>query len=83
MASRITSVRAPSRRPEPAAGWAGPRHHWRASGNRPRYNAELMITAFAARLQGTTDLDAIQTDLTATVDRALEPAHLSLWSGPR
>jgi hypothetical protein len=51
--------------------------------NRSRYNAELMITAFAARLQDATDLDAIRSDLAATVDRALEPAHLSLWFGPR
>ena len=48
--------------------------------NRSRYNAEVMVTAFAARLQDATDLDAIRSDLAATVDRALEPAHLSLWS---
>jgi hypothetical protein len=51
--------------------------------NRSRYNAELMLTAFAARLQDATDLHAVRSDLAATVDRALEPAHLSLWSGPR
>jgi hypothetical protein len=50
--------------------------------NRSRYNAELMITEFAARLQDATDLDAIRSDLSATVNRALEPAHLSLWFGP-
>jgi hypothetical protein len=49
--------------------------------NRARYNAELTITAFAARLQDATDLDAVRADLAATVDRALEPTHLSLWSG--
>jgi hypothetical protein len=49
--------------------------------NRARYNAELTVTAFAARLADTTDLDALSKDLTATVNRALEPAHLSLWSG--
>ena len=47
--------------------------------NRTRYDAELMITAFAARLQDATDLDAVRSDLTSTVHRALEPAHLSLW----
>jgi hypothetical protein len=51
--------------------------------NRSRYNAELTITGFAARLQDATDLDAIRSDLFATVNRALEPAHLSLWFGPR
>jgi hypothetical protein len=50
--------------------------------NRSRYDAGLMIAAFAARLQDATDLDAIRSDLTATVDRALEPAHLSLWASP-
>ena len=48
--------------------------------NRSRYDADLMIAAFAARLQDATDLDAVRTDLAATVHRALEPAHLSLWS---
>jgi hypothetical protein len=47
--------------------------------NRTRYDAELMTAAFAARLQDATDLDAVQADLAATVDRALQPAHLSLW----
>jgi hypothetical protein len=51
--------------------------------NRSRYNAERMITAFAARLQDATDLDTIRSDLAAAVDQALEPAHLSLWLGPR
>jgi hypothetical protein len=49
--------------------------------NRTRYDAELMITAFAARLQDATDLDAVRADLTSTVQRALEPAQLSLWLG--
>ena len=48
--------------------------------NRSRYDADLMITAFAARLQDATDLDAVRADLAATVHRALEPAHLTLWS---
>jgi hypothetical protein len=47
--------------------------------NRTRYDAEVMITAFAARLQDATDLDAVRSDLASTVHRALEPAHLSLW----
>jgi hypothetical protein len=47
--------------------------------NRTRYDAELMTAAFAARLQDATDLDAVQSDLAATADLALQPAHLSLW----
>jgi hypothetical protein len=49
--------------------------------NRTRYDADLMIAAFAARLQDATDLDAVRADLAATVDRALEPDHLSVWTG--
>jgi hypothetical protein len=51
--------------------------------NRTRYDAELTISAFAARLQDATDLDAVRTDLTSTVHQALEPAHLSLWLGQK
>jgi hypothetical protein len=51
--------------------------------NRARYDAELTVTAFAARLADATDLDAVRADLAATVDQALEPTHLSLWSGRR
>ena len=47
--------------------------------NRTRYDADQTLTAFAARLQDATDLDAVGTDLASTVHRALEPAHLSLW----
>ena len=51
--------------------------------NRTRYDAELMITAFAARLQDATDLDAVRTDPTSTVHRAPEPVHLSSGSAAR
>jgi hypothetical protein len=47
--------------------------------NRTRYSADQTLTAFAARLQDATDLDAVRADLASTVHRALEPAHLSLW----
>jgi hypothetical protein len=49
--------------------------------NRARYDAERTVTAFAARLADATDLDAVRADLAATVHRALEPTHLSLWTG--
>jgi hypothetical protein len=53
--------------------------------NRARYDGDTAIAAFAARLQGTTDLDAAHADLLTTVRTALEPASLSVWftaSGP-
>jgi hypothetical protein len=48
--------------------------------NRARYDADLIVAAFAARLQDTADPDATTLDLGATVQQALEPAHLSLWT---
>ena len=47
--------------------------------NRARYDADQMVTAFAARLKDAVDLDAVQADLASVVQRALEPAHLTLW----
>jgi hypothetical protein len=47
--------------------------------NRARYDADLIVAAFAARLQDTADPDATTLDLSETVQRALEPEHLSLW----
>jgi len=47
--------------------------------NRARYDADQMVTAFAARLKDAVDLDAVEGDLASLVHRALEPAHLSLW----
>lgn len=49
--------------------------------NRARYDASLMISAFVARLRDGTDLDAVRAGLTSTAPRAVEPAHVSLWSG--
>ena len=51
--------------------------------NRARYDADQTIAAFAAHLKDAVDLDSVRTDLTAVVHRALEPAHVSLWLGPR
>jgi hypothetical protein len=47
--------------------------------NRARYDADQVINAFAARLQDAVDLDVVRADLTSSVQRALEPAHVSLW----
>jgi hypothetical protein len=47
--------------------------------NRARYDADEAVTAFARRLKDAVDLDSVQDDLTGVVQRALEPAHLSVW----
>ena len=47
--------------------------------NRARYDADQAIAAFAARLQDAVDLDAVSADLTAVVQAALEPAHVTVW----
>ena len=48
--------------------------------NRARYDADQTVAAFAARLQDAVDLDTVHSDLVSTVDRALEPAHLTVWT---
>jgi hypothetical protein len=47
--------------------------------NRARYDADRTIAAFAARLSGVTELDAVQTDLASVVNQALEPSHVRVW----
>jgi hypothetical protein len=47
--------------------------------NRARYDAERMVTAFAARLQDAVDSDAVRADLASMVHTALEPTHVSVW----
>jgi hypothetical protein len=47
--------------------------------NRARYDADLTVAAFAARLQDAVDLVSVRDDLAAVVEEALEPAHLSVW----
>ena len=47
--------------------------------NRARYDADRTVTAFAARLKNAVDLDSVHDDLAAVVEKALEPAHLSVW----
>jgi hypothetical protein len=47
--------------------------------NRARYDAEMTVAAFAARLQDAVDPGAVQADLLGAVQRSLEPAHASVW----
>ena len=47
--------------------------------NRARYDADQTVTAFAARLKDAVDLDSVCDDLAAVVEKALEPAHMSVW----
>ena len=47
--------------------------------NRARYDADEMVAAFAVRLKDAVDPDAVQADLASVVQRALEPAHVSIW----
>jgi hypothetical protein len=41
-----------------------------------------MVTDFAARLQDAVDLGTVRSDLLSTVDRALQPAHVTVWAAP-
>jgi hypothetical protein len=47
--------------------------------NRARYDADATAAAFAARLQGAVELDAVCDDLARVVHQALEPACVSVW----
>ncbi len=51
--------------------------------NRARYDADRTIAAFASRLKDAVDLDSVQDDLAGVVNRALEPAHVSVWISQR
>jgi histidine kinase-like protein len=46
---------------------------------RARYDADKIIAAFAARLKDAVELDVVRADLADSVQRALEPAHVSVW----
>ena len=50
--------------------------------NRARYDAGQTVAAFAAQLKDAVDLDSVRDDLAAVVQKALEPAHVSVWIGP-
>jgi hypothetical protein len=47
--------------------------------NRARYDADQTVAAFAAQLKDAVDLDSVRDDLAAAVQKALEPAHVSVW----
>jgi hypothetical protein len=51
--------------------------------HRARYDAELIVAGFAARLKDTVDLDSVRDDLAGVVHQALEPAHMSVWINDR
>jgi hypothetical protein len=50
--------------------------------NRARYDAEAIVTAFTLRLRDAVDLDTVRGELLLAVDRAVEPAHASVWIRP-
>lgn len=47
--------------------------------DRARYDAEREVEAFAARLEGTFDLDTLGHDLRDVVERTLAPTHNIVW----
>jgi len=51
--------------------------------NRARYDAEMVVAAFTARLRHSADFDAVRGDLVGAVHEAFQPAHISLWSASR
>jgi hypothetical protein len=51
--------------------------------NRARYDADLTVAAFASRLKDAVDLDSVREDLAGVVQKALEPAHVSVWMNER
>jgi hypothetical protein len=50
--------------------------------NRSRYDADAIVTAFTLRLRDAVDLDTVRDELLLAVDRAVEPAHASVWIRP-
>jgi hypothetical protein len=51
--------------------------------NRARYDADMTVAGFAARLKDAVDLDAVRDDLVGVVHQALEPAQVSVWISQR
>jgi hypothetical protein len=50
--------------------------------NRARYDADQTVAAFAAQLKEAVGLDSVRDNLAAAVQKALEPAHISVWIQP-
>lgn len=50
--------------------------------NRARYDADAVVAAFTLRLREAVDLDTVRGELLLAVDRAVEPAHASVWIRP-
>ena len=48
--------------------------------NRARYDADQTVAAFATQLKDAVDLDSVRDDLAAVVQKALEPAHVWVWT---
>ena len=51
--------------------------------NRARYDGEQTVAAFAVRFKDAVDLDSVRDDLASVVQKALEPAHVSVWMNER
>ena len=51
--------------------------------NRTRYDAEMVVASFSARLRQTVDIDTMQAELLTTVHHAFQPAHVSIWSAAK
>jgi hypothetical protein len=51
--------------------------------NRARYDADMTVALFAAHLKDAVKLDSVRDDLASVVQRALEPAHVSVWVNER
>jgi hypothetical protein len=47
--------------------------------HRSRYDAAATLEAFGSRLRRQVDLSALRYELTGTIQRSLEPRHMSLW----
>jgi len=48
--------------------------------NRARYDADMIVAAFAAGLKDAVDLDSVRDDLASAVQKALEPTHVWVWT---
>jgi hypothetical protein len=46
---------------------------------RRKYDAAQMLDAFSNRLSHVVDLDEVDAELRAAVDRSVQPSHSSLW----